>query len=280
MYGTFYDQLKKYHPEIRKACESALNEFRAKKRLSKDEILFKETTLKKDLLKNEGPNYKDPGIVGAYLKKYHSSHFTMTFQLFATILKSIPKQNIYVCDIGAGTAAGLAGILVALDCQTKLDVNLYFDMVESSDEMTEAAKLFLNRLNISSKNSLVEMRWFSSVDSSFVPPTLPNGTTKIVAAFHLSLPYELYLLQTHLGDPSRTLKQALKKINPPHGLFTTNEYKMDTLHNTVRQHFDSFPDSIREQGSIPSRGTFYTPTRANYLYYDLVNYCPLIYSKL
>ncbi len=280
MHGIFDDQLIRYHPEIQKACESALNEFSRKKRLSTDDVLFKETTLKKSLLTNEGPNYKDPGIVGAYLKKYHLSHYTMTFQLFATILKSIPKQNIYVCDIGAGTAAGLAGILVALDCQTKLDVNLYFDMVESSEEMTEAAMLFLNRLNISSKNSRVKMRCFSSMDSSFALPTLPNGTTKIVTAFHLSLPYDLSLLQTDLGAPSRTLKQALKKINPPHGLFTTNENKMDTLHNTVSQHFDSFPDSIREQGSIPSRGTFYTPTRANYLYYDLVNHCPLIYSKL
>ena len=256
---------------IEDAREGTLKEFSRTEKLDSNTRNAHDQELWYALKRDRGPNYKDPNIVASYLKCYNLSHCAMTYQIFYAVLKSATPKNIYVCDVGAGIAAGLTGILLALEHRAKT-VQIYFDAVESSEAMRKAATLFVDRLELSEKESIAQMRSIPVMDSSFSIPDLPKDTIKIVSAFHLSWPYNVNLLKkTEAGSVYWTLYQALEQIRPHHGLFTSNEKKMEVLKEVVAQYFDS-PRFRVEAFGIPSvnLAPFHSPSGARCLWYRTV----------
>ena len=268
---TFFNKLdKSSRQEMEGARDDILNEFSSAEKLDLntqewDQKLFN------DLKTNKGPDYKNPNIAASYLRRYNLSHCAMAFQIFFEVFKSAPHKNIYVCDVGAGIAAGLTGILLALERQAK-SAQIYFDAVECSEPMRKAAKLFIDRLELSKNKSIAHMRSFRYMDSSFRVPDLPKNTIKIVSAFHLSWPYHVSMLKKTEKDSAYcTLNQALEQIRPHQGLFTSNEKKMEVLKEVVRQYFDSSRFKVDDCG-VPNANfaPFLSPSEARCLWYRLV----------
>lgn len=259
---------ERHRQVIKDACEGAFKEFSRTEEFDSDTRNAHDKDLWHALKTNRGPDYKDPNIVASYLKCYNLSHCAMTYQIFYAVLKSATPKNIYVCDVGAGIAAGLTGILLALEHRVN-SVQIYFDAVESSEAMRKAATLFVDRLELSKKESIVQMRSIPVMDSSFGIPDLPKDTIKIVSAFHLSWPYKVNLLKkTEEGSVYWTLHQALNQIRPHHGLFTSNKNKMEVLKKVVSQCCDS-PRFKVEAFGIPSVNSapFHSPSGAKCLWY-------------
>ena len=141
--------------------------------------------------------------------------------------------------MGSGIAAGLTGLLLALELQNK-SVQVYFDMIESSKGMRTVANLFIDALKLTKGKNVRRNKIYRFIDPEFNTTDLPTDTIKIVSAFHLHWPYMKHLLEKNNGNSAyQTLRQAVAKIKPHHGLFTSNEKKIDVLKEAVPPYFGS-----------------------------------------
>lgn len=251
---------------LKDASTEALGKYRLEKRLSDNADHMKSMReLTSELSGNQDPNYRKPNIVAAYLSKYHLNHCVMAYQIFSTVLRqpSMHKvENIYVCDVGAGIGAGLVGLLLALG-QQKKPRKIYFDMIESSKEMTQAAEYYYQNLKFSSEISL-KLRWFRN--ASFERPELPKRTINIISAFHLTWPYKVGNLKTDIDSAYGTINRALERVWPHLALFTCHIGKKGSIARAVAEYFRSRNFQMGEC-PVPLRMDFpQTPKNAQFLW--------------
>ena len=248
------------------ARTKASEKYRSKMRLlDKADHFYSEHRLALDLNGDQGPDYSKPNIVAAYLSKYHLNHCVMAYQIFSIVLKQAHMdevRNIYVCDVGSGIGAGLAGLLLALGQQKKCR-NIYFDMIESSREMAKAEKYFYEEMKCPSEISLQERQF---KNSSFEMPILPTRTIRIVSAFHLTWPYNSYNLKMDYGSAPRTTNQVLKRVKPHLGLFTGHIRKTFSIKKTVAEYFSSRNFRMGECSVPPRLDSTQTPKDAQFLW--------------
>ena len=152
--------------------------------------------LSNGVMGNVPPNYDDDYIAAAYMVEYHLSHCALAYWTFSGLLNGMngPPDALYVCDVGAGTGAGLVGLSLALSDWPQKPI-VYFDAVEPSDAMRRAGELFwksFSRIR-NSKYDIVgkagSVRAFKYTPDEL--PNLPNDALRIVSAFHLSFPYDV-----------------------------------------------------------------------------------------
>ena len=108
-------------------------------------------------------------------------------------MNKLPRA-LYVCDVGAGTGAGLVGLSLALSDWPQKPI-VYFDSVEPSDAMRKAGTLFWRAFSqirgdtyniIENSDSLKHFK-----STPYELPELPDDAMRIVSAFHLSFPYDM-----------------------------------------------------------------------------------------
>lgn len=134
------------------------------------------------------PDYNDPYIAAAYMVSYHLSHCALSYWCFKTLFARLDvPDTLYVCDVGAGTGAGRVGLSLALN-EHQNDVKVYFDAYEPSAEMLRAGNRFGEAFQGTGITKPIA-GYRESHTGPAVLPELPDGTLRVVTAFHLSLPY-------------------------------------------------------------------------------------------
>ncbi len=145
-----------------------------------------------------------------------------------------PPDALYVCDVGAGTGAGLVGLSLALSDWPQKPI-VYFDAVEPSDAMRRTGELFwksFSRIR-NSKYDIVgkagSVRAFKYTPDEL--PNLPNDALRIVSAFHLSFLYDVTSIESRRVFQSchESVESVVSLVAPDHGLFTVNRNKVDSL---------------------------------------------------
>ena len=196
--------------------------------------------LSNGVMGNVPPNYDDEYIAAAYMVEYHLSHCALAYWSFSGLLNAMNKlpSALYVCNVGAGTGAGLVGLSLALSDLTQKPV-VYFDSVEPSEAMRKAGTLFwraFSRIRENTYNLMEDtdlLRHFKS--TPYELPDLPDDVMRIVSAFHLSFPYDMTSIESRSVFQSchESVASAVSLVVPHHGLFTVNRNKEDSLRHTV-----------------------------------------------
>lgn len=197
------------------------------KRLDKAKKYLRDT-----LRSNDVPNYDDPSIVDAYLDNYHIQHCMLASWVFDYFFEQlgVPKA-LYVCDVGAGTLAGCIGLASALS-KYKEKPAVYFDAYEPSDEMWNTGYCFWSAFRDSVGANFDPDPW--STLPHRLPDGLPVDATRVVTAFHLSLPYNNKWNENNIGEEARnSLEGAFRMASPEYGLFTCHKGKEDSLRRAI-----------------------------------------------
>lgn len=223
------------------------------------------------------PNYDDPYVVAAYLVSYHLQHCVLAYWSFKSLFRQVGfPDNLYVCDVGAGTGAGRVGLALALKEHPSY-VNVYFDAYEPSRAMSQAGDCFWVSFQDFVADDLdSRYRWLQRRPTAL--PKLPTETLRVVTGFHVSLPYDSnisrlsyynmayntsrYSSSGNLSPGQQSIKSALSLVKPNAGIFTCHTGKEDSLRDTV----DSFPDwddkhrSVdipKDENGVNFRSSFY-----------------------
>lgn len=230
--------------------------------------------LRRSLNGRSGPDYNDPYTAAAYIVSYHLSHCILACWSFRNLFRryGVPDA-IYVCDVGAGTGAGMVGLALALS-EHPNHPPVYFDAVEPSQAMVEAGAQFWTALSsIHRGMPKIKLR-----DSASMPSRLLNlreGALHVVTAFHLSLPYDDNSVQGYIrrrsteGPAQKALRDAIRKVSPDIGIFTCHEGKEISLRRAIDD-TAAWVDRSSEHIEIPSNdagvrrsSSFYTNCAAD-----------------
>ena len=195
--------------------------------------------LREGVRNNIPPDYDDDYIAAAYMVEYHLSHCALAYWAFSGLLNGMNRlpSALYVCDVGAGTGAGLVGLSLALSDLTQKPV-VYFHSVEPSKAMRRAGDWFRSAFILRKTYRIIGntglLRHFGS--TPYELPELPGDAIRIVSAFHLSFPYNTNSSKSLkvFGSCRKSLESAVSLVSPDHGLFTVNNKKQDSLKRAVR----------------------------------------------
>ncbi len=104
------------------------------------------------------PDYENPFIAGAYQIQYQLRHCVMCFRVWDALFRvmseetSIPDR-LFVCDIGAGSDAGLTGLMLAL-MKRNVDPHVRYVSIEPSDAMYKAGRCFRDNFELWSSKDI------------------------------------------------------------------------------------------------------------------------------
>ncbi len=188
-------------------------------------------------------DYHDPHVAAAYMVRYHLPRCRMAYLSFRTLFAQIPvPDELYVCDLAAGTGAGMVGLAWALS-EHETPPLVYFDHLEPSWAMLQAGLAFVQSLHHSFGPSL-QMRFLRAI-----PPSLPDGLSdealRIVSAFHLSLPWDSSRGSSQVfGEALSSIQHTIRFARPQAGLFTCHSGKSRSLLDALDHCF--WADNIQE----------------------------------
>ena len=186
--------------------------------------------LQDSLNQNFPTDYDDPHVAAAYMVSYHLSHCMMAYWSFSQLFRRVGIPNeLYVCDIGAGTGAGVVGMQLALSVR-RATPRVYFDYCEPSLAMRYAGISFIAKLPDHLNSTYIgnHLRDVASVPDS-LPDGLSENALRVVSAFHLSLPYDSQFCVTDLTEVRRSLQDAMDLTKPHACLFTCHRNKLESL---------------------------------------------------
>lgn len=192
-------------------------------------------TLGEELRGNIVPDYKDNYVAAAYIVKYHLQHCVLAYWSFKTFFTRTGIPNsLYVCDIGAGTGAGRVGLALAL-AELQECPAVYFDSVEPARAMLDAGSDFWQALPASLTSLVPNDQYRESGSMLGVAPSIPEGTCRMVTAFHLTLPYNSGINRYMVDDfgSRSSIRQALNLVSPDVGVFTCHKRKDEALRQGV-----------------------------------------------
>ena len=171
------------------------------------------------LKKGPVPNYYDPHVAAAYIVNYHLSHCMMAFWAFKDIFDRVDVPNtLYVYDVGAGTGAGRVGLALALSKYDK-QPDIYFGAHEPANAMRSAGYFFWQAFRKSVPDYFKDPYIYTPLKEL---PKLPVNTVRVVAAFHLSLPWykppwDRY--EYEVRNAKKSLDDAFRIVTPDLGVF-------------------------------------------------------------
>ena len=212
------------------------------------------------------PNYYDPHVAAAYIINYHLSHCMMAFWVFKGIFDRVDVPNtLYVYDVGSGTGAGRVGLALALSKHDK-QPDIYFGAHEPANAMRSAGYFFWQAFRKSVPDYFKDPYIYTPLKE---PPKLPVHTMRVVAAFHLSLPWykppwDRY--EYEVRNAKKSLEEAFRIVKPDLGVFTIHNSKKKALYGVVDTSYDwnkkcgadlyipNDPDNLHDLG----RSRFYT----------------------
>ncbi len=188
---------------------------------------------------NDPPDYNDTIVTAAYLVDYHPRHCMMAYWAFSLLFNRFSVHNdLYVCDVGAGTGAACVGLALALlGCKKerkKLPSAIYFDAHEPSDMMRAAGNSFVDALPGRIGEMVASFDYDEYAAVSDILPDVPerlrgnDDALRVVTAFHLSLPWYDDPFG-YVGDAETSLQSALCRVSPHVGLFTAHSDKEGSL---------------------------------------------------
>jgi len=254
--------------ELCRVRDFALKKFMKKYDIGQEDLQNAKQQIINDLKGNTGPKYCDPKIVSAYIQYYHLQHMGMAYQVFFKVLSSIISLKIdqlYMCDVGAGTGAACFGLELALREATH-SIQIILDIIEPSDPMYKASKCIFKEYKRNSKP--LKFKFPNRVkfeDHNSIRITAESCSIKIVTAFHLALPYQSALLKCN--QCAQTLKSVLNVIKPDICLFTVNENKKESIQSIVQEYLNK-PLFKTGTCGVPKvdNSNFKTPTRSVFVW--------------
>ena len=203
--------------------------------------------LNQDILTNNGPQYEDPFIAAAYQIFYHLRHSVMAFIIYGALFEkiSIPLR-IFICDIGAGSDAGLIGLMLALK-RKNANPHVRYISIEPSDAMYESGRFFCNHFQYLQEYKNIDYCRFRGIhELSDIEKHKQN--LNIVTAFHMNLKYgEDYNLYPDSIQVNALFKTIMDSVYPDIYLFTCPKNKTEHLKNILdninsyKQYNISFP---------------------------------------
>ena len=208
------------------------------------------------------PEYNDPYVVAAYMVSYHLSHCVLAYWAFKRLFGCVAVPDaLYICDVGAGAGAARVGLALALS-ELHKSPTVYFDAIEPSKVMLSAGDLFWQHLQDDGDNvSKFAYREYAKTPTGL--PDIPDGTLRLVTAFHLSLPYDGSWDVVGMSA-KRSVESAFRLVSPHAGLFTCHPNKgdamgriVDGLSSWIVSHSSTsgIPD---DSNGVESISTFYT----------------------
>ena len=184
--------------------------------------------------------YADPNVAAAYMVRYHLSHCVMAFWCFGKLFDQVGvPQQLYVCDIGAGTGAGIVGLELALSARGA-HTELYFDHCEPSLAMRRAGFWFHEKLSklsrrVTAAYDATRFRWRADVPKD-LPVGISGSALRVISGFHISLPYA-GVYGDGLDEVSRCIQDAMNLVNPHACVFTCHKGKRRSLDTVVGNPF-------------------------------------------
>ena len=225
------------------------------------------------------PDYENPFIAGAYQIQYQLRHCVMCFRVWDALFRvmseetSIPDR-LFVCDIGAGSDAGLTGLMLAL-MKKNVDPHVRYVSIEPSDEMYKAGHLFRKHFKPKRYPDIDYKRY--KCEDKFPHLCKSESDIKIVTAFHLSWKYEQYYSDFNNNkDSSRSMKFVMDNICPDIYACTCHKNKSGNLENALNECFEN-SKYRREKYEIPTINPW--PPRRSPVYPDLVNKFGFCFSE-
>ena len=184
------------------------------------------------------PDYEDPFIAGAYQIQYQLRHCVMAFRVWNALFRVMSEETsvpdrLFVCDVGAGSDAGLIGLMLSL-MKRDADPHVRYVSIEPSDTMHSAGRHF--REHFKPERYLdIDYKRYKCEDKL---PRLckPESDVKIVTAFHLSWKYEQYFSDyNNKKDSSRSMKFVMDNIYPNLYACTCHQNKSENLKNALNE---------------------------------------------
>lgn len=193
-------------------------------------------------IKGDGPDYEDVFIAGAYQILYHLRHCNMAFMIYNAIFdKMFSHQfavpDLFICDVGAGSDAGLTGLLLALK-QRNMNPYIRYISIEPSDAMHEAGCSFLNNLNLWQEyNKKIDYHRYRNLKEISNLKQLRKDKN-IITAFHLSLKYNSRCDNHDILDVNNIFKPLINSIYPDTYMCTCNINKTNHLEGILNKFSD------------------------------------------
>jgi len=186
------------------SCESAANAF---------------YNLPASLKGSCGPDYSDEYIAASYLLHYQYNHCVMAYRTWKAVFDRISRMpsRLFVADVGSGADASYVGLAIYLHLSGRqTDVN--FVSIEPSMSMRRAGFMMRDSIRLP-RGSRIRHRNDTKVECR------PSENLRFVTAFHLSLPYSLYMESKAL----QKLGHVLHAVSPHWFMATCHWAKTDTL---------------------------------------------------
>lgn len=180
--------------------------------------------------KGTDPDYGDPLIAGAYQILYHLSHCIMAFRVWNALLRVMSEENsipdrLFICDIGAGSDAGLIGLILAL-MERDADPHVRYVSIEPSDAMYEASRCFLDNFELWPSNDIDYTRYRKLDELSNLEKI--NQDMNIITAFHLSLEYDFNYNNYDTKGVNKLIKNIMNSI--PFNIYMCTCHKDKSKH--------------------------------------------------
>lgn len=207
------------------------------------------------------PDYGNSYVAAAYLVTYHLKHCILASWAFKSVFDQVGvPHTLYVYDVGAGTGAGRVGLALALSKYGKQPA-IYFDAYEPAQAMRSADYFFYRAFQKFVPDYFKHYRQYPTPKN---PPKLPPNTVRVVAAFHLSLPWDNQrFLREEDVKSAKELKEVLQIVSPDSGIFTIHKKKQQALSREVDDSYDWDKEfgtdrDIPKHLGVPSKSPLYT----------------------
>ncbi len=185
------------------------------------------------------PPYEDPFIAGAYQIQYQLKHCVMAFSFWNALFRVLSEETpipdrLFVCDVGAGSDAGLIGLMLAL-MERDVNPHVRYVSIEPSDAMYEAGRLFRKHFEPKRHLDIDDERY--KCENKLLHLGELESDAKIVTAFHLSWKYGQYYSNFNNNkDSSRSMKFVMNSICPDIYACTCHENKSENLENALNEY--------------------------------------------
>ncbi len=198
--------------------------------------------LRERMYRDGPPLYHEEYAAAVYLLLYHTGRCVAAQFAYRELFKRIgTPTSLLVHDVGAGTGAGRAGLALAIVeglnfCEVR------YTAQEPSEAMLKAGRDFYHELlmgmPIETREKLKRPTWlYEETDQPAQSDwNLAGDPTRIVTAFHLSVPYDQNKLPEVQQAAEASMKAALQHIKPHVGVFTAPAGKEEQLRTIIDQY--------------------------------------------
>lgn len=199
------------------------------------------------------PDYEDPFIAGAYQIQYQLRHCVMAFRIWNALFRVMSEETsvpdrLFVCDVGAGSDAGLIGLMLSL-MKRNADPHVRYVSIEPSDAMHSAGRHFREYFK-PERYLHIDYKKYKCEDE-LRHLGKPESDVRIITAFHLSWKHTQYVSNyNNKKDSSGSMKFVMDNICPDIYACTCHENKSESLKNALNECFEISKYSL-EKCKIP-----------------------------